>query len=1247
MRTMASIVRKLRGKSKKDGTNIKKKRSSKTTSLFCLSSPDTDDIDGTKRPIKQEIKELSETSAMGKAESKELKGVSAEFIEFGKEPNNSGLNETKAKSSDNGVIKDDSTELNGISESAVTVQIHANDTLKDEDVNVNKTTEKDNEPAKVSSSKSESDSESSASDYSSCDENIQKVKESSKDGKRSKRKTSDEIDGVAIKVTSDTSDKKAEEERKSVSSDTSEDSSEDNNEKAEIETNTDNTDKLKVETGIEPKRSSSKKKKHPFGRMKSKLMDVISYKNFDSYTPEICIDFLQNPNLHFLTALNKKLKQNIKEWNSEFLELNGSEALLDLIDTLGIKRVTQLSDALLILECVQCVKTIMNSKMGLAYLVEHGDYLKRLVNALDTNNVMVKKQVFELLSALCVYSSDGYQLTLTALDSFKVAKKHRYKFSVIVHELRTTEVVQYKTTLIAFINCILVATEDLEERVRLRQQFIGLNLLDVIDLLRNEDDEDLVIQCNVFDDEKQEDDEAFAALNPIGIDINDHNAVFNMLYEKVYNTPHSDVLLNILQTMLRIDTEDNDIDIRWDCVETAVRQAIYMPLPRAPITSNQSPVVKSSKLFCDHCGFYNKHTLDVYVQTDLLQNDSIVNSLSKGDNAVINNSDAKTSFANALSELSSKHIPLQPGGSPLNGLQCSNTDGSIPSPPQTSAIRSCSIPPSNTNSQSPPPAPPPPPPLPGTGVPPAPPPPPPPPGSGIPPPPPPPPPPSCSGVPPAPPPPPVAGSGGPPPPPPPPGLPGSPPPPPPPPGCASPPPPPPPGGISRAASYPLRSQPEPAFRIYTPIPKHKMKTFNWTKVPPNSVSVEGNVWKEVCSMDDQIPVNYDIIEQLFCQKQIEQSQKSEQSTKVPTKVLLLDNKRSMSVNIFLKQFKEGNTEIVAMIHKGDVNQIGNERLRGLQKILPESEDLKPILAYDGDKSLLGNAEKFYLELHGLDGYKLRIDALVLKLDFETFIENTKPLIEKYMKTSRALMENDSLKVFLRFVLHTGNFINAGKFSGNAVGFRISSLTKLMDTRANKPRFTLLHYLVNEAEKKNSNAIAFVDELFTDLAYLTRHTLENMNTEIHEISTTVVSIDKKLETSTEDVKAQFEEFIKAAKTEVGEVKEGMTKINDISTNVAAHFCENESNFKLEEFLSIMKTFCEKVQQCQKENEQRRIQEEKQEKRRKAQAEVKPSAKKGPKKLPSEEDGCIIDKLLVEIRKGYSLRKSPKKANESKC
>ena len=50
-----------------------------------------------------------------------------------------------------------------------------------------------------------------------------------------------------------------------------------------------------------------------------------------------------------------------------------------------------------------------------------------------------------------------------------------------------------------------------------------------------------------------------------------------------------------------------------------------------------------------------------------------------------------------------------------------------------------------------------------------------------------------------------------------------------------------------------------------------------------------------------------------------------------------------------------------------------------------------------------------------------------------------------------------------------------------MGFRINSLNKLMDTRANKPRVTLLHYLVGEAEKENKDALTFVDELSPDLS----------------------------------------------------------------------------------------------------------------------------------------------------------------------
>ena len=42
------------------------------------------------------------------------------------------------------------------------------------------------------------------------------------------------------------------------------------------------------------------------------------------------------------------------------------------------------------------------------------------ISALDTNSSQVKKQVFELLSALCVYNAEGYSRALEALEHYKV-----------------------------------------------------------------------------------------------------------------------------------------------------------------------------------------------------------------------------------------------------------------------------------------------------------------------------------------------------------------------------------------------------------------------------------------------------------------------------------------------------------------------------------------------------------------------------------------------------------------------------------------------------------------------------------------------------------------------------------------------------------------------------------------------------------------------------------------------------------
>lgn len=70
-----------------------------------------------------------------------------------------------------------------------------------------------------------------------------------------------------------------------------------------------------------------------------------------------------------------------------------------------------------------------------------------------------------------------------------------------------------------------------------------------------------------------------------------------------------------------------------------------------------------------------------------------------------------------------------------------------------------------------------------------------------------------------------------------------------------------------------------------------------------------------------------------------------------------------------------------------------------------------------------------------------------------------------LEASRDLIRSRQLKKLLEIVLAFGNYMNRGQ-RGNASGFRVASLNKIIDTKSSvNRRTTLLHYLANLAENK--------------------------------------------------------------------------------------------------------------------------------------------------------------------------------------
>ncbi|CAL1536506.1 unnamed protein product [Lymnaea stagnalis] len=882
------------------------------------------------------------------------------------------------------------------------------------------------------------------------------------------------------------------------------------------------------------------------------------------------IFWLRNPSVQNLSQLRKAIKCNDLDWMRCFLEFDGLGLLFQCLKNLSSYQSVHLNDMVLRMACVSCIREVVNSRSGLDCLLTIGDrndnlFGRRFASAMESNNVMVKMQIFELLSALCLYSTDGFYLTLDALERYKAWRKQRYRFSLLITDLRNSDLTTYKTTVMALINSIIVASENLRDRVRIRNEFVALNILDVINCLREEKDGDLQVQLDVFEEELSADTDAMVESTRESIDINSHFELFKAIYNKVNDTTLGLSLLSILYNLYQIDPNSPHCESTWILIEKLTQQAV-------------EGTVKADQLMEDAKA--QRRHVDVGVQT-----------METG--APAEGSAARLQRRSVL----------------LGGKKLESSDTSEPSPPPP---------------PPPPPAPmaPPPPPAPM-----------------------------------APPPPPSFGLG--------PGF--APPPPPPPPGTPSlGPPPPPPGGGPGAPGSPIPSlSPIPGVDpIKTPDPSCKMKHFTWNKVPALQVR-KNSIWEDVSKMGDAIKVEYNKLEELFSAKVVKEEPKVEDKVlrvhssaseselvgSIRRQISLLDPKRSMNVNIYLKQFRKNNAAIVDLIRKGEARSIGVEKLKGLIKILPQADEVELIHNFDGDPEKLGNAEKFFLQLMSVPCYKLRLELMLLKSDFQSQLSSVRSNLILLTTVCRRLFDNKAIKKFLRLVLHAGNFINKGSNAGDAVGFRMTSLNKLILTKSNDPKLSLLHVLVEEAEMKDKDSLDFVDELLEDLQKASRFSLESVKSEFSQIKQTVKKLQSQMKANPdEQINGQFGEFLEEADGDLSDIDETLDRLSKQTTKLAQHYCENENSFNLEEFLGAFREFCERVKACQQELESWRQQAEKAEMRKKAHEELlekRKSAHKEPVALPpgarllpgvaGTGDARIVDNLVNEIRRGNVLRR----------
>lgn len=423
-----------------------------------------------------------------------------------------------------------------------------------------------------------------------------------------------------------------------------------------------------------------------------------------------------------------------------------------------------------------------------------------------------------------------------------------------------------------------------------------------------------------------------------------------------------------------------------------------------------------------------------------------------------------------------------------------------------------------------------------------------------------------------------------------------------------------------------------------------MRNFNWEPIPKNNVLGKTNIWTE---QNREFELDTKRMEELFSrvdQKQVQSSNRRsirQSPTNAPgtEMVSILNSKKSMNIGIFLKQFRRSVNGMIEDIVNGKGEKFGPGKLKEMCKLLPEEGEVRQLRDFKGDPSALSEADRFMVQLVKVPCYEERLNCLVLKEEFPHFMDEVNRATAVMTSAGRELLDCADLHSVIRLVLKTGNYMNSGGYAGSAVGFRITSLLKLADTKANKPGMNLMHYVVMQAQKIDASLLKFPEQLqnIGDAARMHKQEIESD----FQKETSKVQRSKENSSKQPDLEEQMTDFLQNAETRIQETEESFKMLSAVSDSVAQYFCEDPTQFKLEECCSIFYSFCEKFKRAVQENLDRDILEVKRRQREGSQK----AAKRRSTATCSSRDKDIEGAALESILQRFNSRQSRRRAGNS--
>uniref|UniRef100_A0A8C9QC49 Inverted formin-2 n=1 Tax=Spermophilus dauricus TaxID=99837 RepID=A0A8C9QC49_SPEDA len=247
------------------------------------------------------------------------------------------------------------------------------------------------------------------------------------------------------------------------------------------------------------------------------------------------------------------------------------------------------------------------------------------------------------------------------------------------------------------------------------------------------------------------------------------------------------------------------------------------------------------------------------------------------------------------------------------------------------------------------------------------------------------------------------------------------------------------------------------------------------------------------------------------------------------------------------------------------------------------------------------------------------------------LDMVRPKAQLVLAACESLLTSHRLPVFCQLILKIGNFLNYVSTWGAKIGSHRC-------------------ILLQEVEKSHPDLL----QLPQDLAQPSQAAGINLEVIRSEASTNLKKLlgtERKVSTSDPEVQEQYAQRLQDSIAASQALDKVFEAIEQKKLELADYLCEDPQQLSLEDTFSTMKIFRDLFTRALKENKDRKEQVAKAERRKQQLAEEEARRPRGEDGKPvrkgpgRQEEVCVIDALLADIRKGFQLRKTARGRGDS--